>query len=129
MHTCDWIFLSIAAFDLDFILKPRNVAVLRGESYSVECSAAQTRQPTLVTTVSDLHGPNSENVLSYMYPENEGFPVYRVESATLSEPDCYFCSTRSVPFDVSLFLVSNKSMITVHGKQQYLYVYLGSSKH
>ena len=92
------------------------MTILRGESYSVECSAAQSRQPSLITTVFDIRGPNSENVLSYTYPESEGFPIYRVESATLSEPDCYYCSTRSVPYDPSLLLGSGKSMITVHGK-------------
>ena len=93
------------------------MAVLRGESYSVECSAAQSRVHSLITIISDLRGPKSEEVLSYTYPESEGFPVYRVESATLSEPDCYFCSTRSDPYNPSLVSGSDKSMITVHGKQ------------
>ena len=112
-----WVFF-IAAFEPKFILDPRDVTVLRGEPYSVECSAAQNTRRSLVVNIRDIHGSESGNALTYTYPNDLGFPIYRVESATLEEPDCYYCDTRSQPYDGSLIFGSEeKSMVTVHGEQ------------
>ena len=113
-HPYDSVF---AVFDPEFILEPRDMTVLRGEPYSVECFAAQNTQQSLTVTIRDLHGLSAGNALTYTYPDNEGFPVYRVESATLEEPGCYYCDTRSQPYDTSLIFGSKKSMVTVHGEQ------------
>ena len=106
-----------AEFQSQFVLHPRRqLTVLTGESYSVECSAAQTLEPALTVTIHDDRGVMEGSVLAYTYPDSPGFPVYRVETATFQEPDCYFCITQSQPYNHLLIFGSQKSFVTVHGE-------------
>ena len=107
--------LNFSDFGIQLVVHPRNVTVLKGDSYSVECVGVQNAVPDTKTT---FHSGGLEvTVMSYVYPSNTGFPVY-MSSASLDEPNCYFCVVMSDPFnpDQDYFRATNKSYITVHGK-------------
>ena len=106
-------------FQPQFILQPRlSMTVLTGEPYSIECTAAhQVLQPALTVFIHDVDDVSAGSVYAYRYPDDQGFPIYRVESATFQEPECYYCATRSDPYAPHLIFGSQKTYITVRGEQ------------
>ena len=101
---------------MQLVVVPRNMTVLTGDPYSIECVGVQNAYQETKTT---FHADGIENtVMSYFYPSNSGFPEYAVRSATLDEPDCYFCIVTSVVHDPDYFRPTHKSYITFHGKER-----------
>ena len=100
-----------------FILHPRSLTVLRGESYSVECYYAQNRQTRTKVSFHDQRGIAGGDLFAYKYPNStQPFPVYRVEEATIEGRECFFCLGQTEPYDPLAIRGSEKSIIDVQGE-------------
>ena len=96
-----------------FILHPRSLTVLRGESYSLECYYTLDIHPVKVSFYDNQQPEKSFFV--YEYPNGtQPFPVYKVEQAVLGEHE-YHCTglPLSDVYNGSLFKASYQSSIDV----------------
>lgn len=76
---------------LKITLSPRNATVLQGSVYSLECAGWQRMHPVSLYTFFD-QTYRMMSLGSFEYPQDTGFPVYRVENVSFAhDASCFFC--------------------------------------